>query len=69
MYIVNLYNVRWKRKYTQDEIAEATGLGINTVGRLLSGKYYDYKLSTLEAIAKFFDCKINDILVEVEDDE
>lgn len=69
MYIVNLYNVRWKRKYTQDEIAEATGLGINTVGRLLSGKYYDYKLSTLEVIAKFFGCKINDILVEVEDDE
>lgn len=68
MYIVNLYNVRWKRKYSQEEIAKATGLGINTVGRLLSSKYYDYKLSTLETIAKFFGCKINDILVEVDDE-
>lgn len=69
MYVVNLYNIRWKRKFSQVEIAKATGLGIKTVNHLFSGKYYDYKLSTLEAIAKFFGCKINDILVEVEDDE
>ncbi|MBD5401658.1 helix-turn-helix transcriptional regulator [bacterium] len=68
MYVVNLYNVRWKQKYTQDEIAEATGLGVNTVSHLLSGKHYDYKISTLEKIAKFFNCKIHDILIEVEDE-
>ncbi len=67
MYIVNLYNVRWSKKYTQEEISQETGLGINTVSHLFSGKYYDYKLSTLETIAKFFNCKIKDILVEVED--
>lgn len=68
MYIVNLYNVKWKRKYTQTEIAKKTGLSQNTVNYLFSGKYNDYKLSTLETIAKFFDCKIHDILVEVDDD-
>ncbi len=26
MYIVNLYNVSWKRKYTQEEVVKATGL-------------------------------------------
>ena len=68
MYVINLYNIRWKQKYSQEEIANATGLGINTVGRLLSGKPYDYKLSTMETIAKFFGCKIHDILIEVEDE-
>lgn len=67
MYIVNLYNVRWKRKYSQEEIAKATGLSKNTVNQLLSGEYYNYKLKTIETIAKFFECKIHDILIEVED--
>ena len=67
MYIVNLYNIRWKKKYTQDEIAEATGLSKKTISQLFSGKYYNYELHTLETIAKFFNSKINDILIEVED--
>ena len=67
MYIVNLYNVKWTKKYTQDEIIKATGLSKATVSHLFSGKYNDYKLSTLEIIAKFFNCKIQDILVEVDD--
>lgn len=65
MYIVNLYNIRWSKKYTQDEIIKATGLSKKTVSQLFSGKYYNYKLSTLENIAKFFNCKIKDILIEV----
>lgn len=69
MYIVNLYNIRWKRKYSQEEIAKETGLSKNTVNQLFSGKYHNHKLKTLEIIAKFFECKINDILVEVEDDK
>lgn len=68
MYIVNLYNVRWTKKYTQDEIIKATKLSKKTVSQLFSGKYYNYKLSTLEAISKFFNCKIKDILIEVGDD-
>lgn len=68
MYIVNLYNIKWKRRYTQEEIKTATKLSQVTVSNLFSGKYHDYKLSTLEAIAKFFDCKIHDFLIEVDDD-
>jgi len=66
MYVVNLYNVRWKRKYTQKEIIETTGLSKKTVVQLFSGKYYNYRLDTLEKISKFFNCKIQDILLEVE---
>lgn len=68
MYIVNLYNVRWARKYSRDEIAKATGLSLKTLSQLFSGKYYNFNLHTLETIAKFFNCKINDILIEVEDE-
>ena len=66
MYIVNLYNIRWKRKYTQEEIIKATGLSKKTVSQLFSGKHYNYRLDTLEAIADFFNCNINDILIKVE---
>ena len=66
MYIVNLYNVRWKKKYTQEEIIKATGLSKKTVSQLFSGKYYNYKLSTLETISEFFNCKIKDILIETD---
>jgi len=65
MYIVNLYNIRWSKKYTQDEIIKATGLSKKTVNQLFSGKYYNYQLSTLEKIADFFECNINDILIKV----
>ncbi len=66
MYIVNLYNVKWKKKYTQEDIINATGLSKKTVSQLFSGKHYNYQLDTLEKIAKFFNCKIHDILIEVE---
>ena len=68
MYIVNLFNIRWKKKYTQDEIMKATGLSKKTIGQFFSGKYYNYEFRTIEKIAKFFDCKIHDILIEVEDE-
>ena len=52
---------------TQKDIIEATGLGKVTVSRLMSGKYYDFRLSTLDKICKFFDCKITDILEQDDD--
>ena len=67
MYIVNLHNIPWKKKHTQNEIAEITGLSKATVTQLFSGKHYNFSLFTLETIAKYFGCKISDILVEVED--
>ena len=67
MYIINLYNVKWSKKYTQQEIIKATGLSKKTVSQLFSGKYYNYRLHTLEIVAKFFNCKIKDILVEIQE--
>lgn len=69
MYIVNLYRVKWNQKYTQEDIMNATGLSKKTVGQLFSGKHYNYRLSTLEAICKFFNCDISEILVKVPDND
>lgn len=68
-HIANLYNVRWKKKYTQKYISKETGLSTDTVNKLFSGEYHDYQLSTLEKIAEFLGCRIQDILVEVEEQE
>lgn len=67
MHIVNLYKIKWNQKYTQEDIVKATNLSIGTVNNLFSGKYHDYKLSTLETISEFFNCEISDILIKVPD--
>lgn len=67
MIIVNLYNIKWNKKYTRKEIVEATGLSPATITKLTRGEHVDLKLSTLEKIAKFFGCRVHDIIVEVPD--
>lgn len=69
MIIVNLYNVKWKKRYKCKEIAEISGLSSTTITKLLKGEHVDMKLSTLEKIAKFFDCSVKDILVEIPDEK
>ena len=67
MIIVNLYNVKWKKRYTNKELAIMSGLITATITKLKKGEHLDLKLSTLEKIAKFFGCSVLDILEEVED--
>ena len=67
MVIVKLYKVVWKKKYTRDEISKLTGISPTTITKLTKGEHVDVKLSTLEKIAKFFNCSVLDILEEVED--
>lgn len=65
MIIINLYNIRWKRKFTRKELSESIGVSPTTITKLTKGEHVDVKLSTLEKICEFFDCSIHDILVEV----
>lgn len=67
MVIVNLYNVKWKKRYTNKELASMSGLSTTTITKLTRGEHVDLKLSTLEKIAKFFVCSVLDILEEVKD--
>ncbi len=67
MYIVNLYNVKWNKKYTQKQIMQETGLSKKVVSQLFSGKYHNYTLETLEKIAEFLNCTIHDILINIDE--
>ena len=68
MLIINLYNIKWKKKYTNKELAKFSGLSTTTITKLTRGEHVDMKLSTLEKIAKFFGCSVKDIIVEVPDE-
>ncbi len=65
--IVNLFKVKWNKRYTGKELAEASGLSTTTITKLMKGEHVDLKLSTLEKIAKFLKCSVKDILEEVSD--
>ena len=67
MIIVNLFKVKWNKRYTGKELAEASGLSTTTITKLMKGEHVDLKLSTLEKIAKFLKCSVKDILEEVPD--
>jgi DNA-binding Xre family transcriptional regulator len=69
MLFVNIYNVKWKRKYTRKEIAKTVGLSPTTITKLTKGEHIDVKISTIEKLAKFFECNAKDIIVEVPDTE
>ena len=67
MVIINIYNVKWKRRYTRKELSELTGISPATLTKLTKGEHVDVKISTLEKLAKFFDCRVVDLIEEVPD--
>ena len=69
MLIINIYKASWKKKYTQLEVVEATGLSAVTVNKIFNSTPHDFKFSTVEKVAKFLGCKALDIIVEVPDED
>ena len=67
MIIVNLFKVKWNKRYTGKELVKFSGLSTTTITKLLKGEHVDMKLSTLEKIAKFLDCSVIDLLENVPD--
>ena len=67
MVIINIYNVKWKRRYTRKELSELTGISPATLTKLTKGEHVDVKINTLEKLAKFFDCRVVDLIEEVPD--
>jgi len=67
MVIINIYNVKWKRRYTRKELSELTGISPAALTKLTKGEHVDVKISTLEKLAKFFDFRVVDLIEEVPD--
>ena len=57
MIIVNLFKVKWNKRYTGKELAKFSGLSTTTITKLLKGEH----------VAKFLDCSVIDLLEDVPD--
>lgn len=58
---LNVRKLRTKAKFTQEQLAEKTGLGINTIQRLEVGGASS--LETVQTLAIFFNTKIDKLIV------
>ena len=67
MIIIKLYDLVWKHKVKGYQIAEATGLSTATISKLMRGENIDVKLSTINKLCEFFNCKLSDILEYISD--
>lgn len=68
MIIINLHNVRWKKHYTREDIIKGAGISPATATKLLKGENGDFRLKTIEKVAKFLGCKALDLMTEVPDE-
>jgi len=57
------------RRWTYDDIKEATGLSATTIHRLVRGTSKMYAANTLDALCRFFKCGVGDLLTYVPDEE
>jgi putative transcriptional regulator len=56
------------RKWTYENIKQATGVNVTGIHKLARGTAKLYAASTLDALCRFFDCQVGDILVYVPDE-
>lgn len=62
MITIKLYDLIWKNKVKGYQVAEATGLSKATISKLVQGENIDVKLSTINKLCNFFDCKLTDLI-------
>lgn len=56
-----LHDLLWQMKISQKKLAEKTGISEATVSKLVRGEE-DCKLSTINKICNFLDCKLTDVI-------
>jgi len=59
--------VEWQRDITWSEVADATGIAESTFSRMRADPR-GIRFSVLNAICRFFDCDVCDVLVYVPDE-
>ncbi len=67
MIVVNLDVMMAKRKMSLNELSEKVGITLANLSILKNNKAKAIRFSTLDAICKALDCKVEDILVFEED--
>ncbi len=67
MIIINLDVMMAKRKMSLNELSEKVGITLANLSILKNNKAKAIRFSTLDAICKALDCKVEDIIEYVED--
>ncbi len=67
MIVVNLDVMMAKRKMSLNELSEKVGITLANLSILKNNKAKAIRFSTLDAICKALDCKVEDIIEFVED--
>ena len=69
MIVVNLDVMMAKRKMSLNELSEKVGITLANLSILKNSKAKAIRFSTLDAICKALDCKVEDIIEFVEDSD
>ncbi len=69
MIVVNLDVMMAKRKMSLNELSEKVGITLANLSILKNNKAKAIRFSTLDAICKALECKVEDIIEFVEDKE
>lgn len=69
MIVVNLDVMMAKRKMSLNELSEKVGITLANLSILKNNKAKAIRFSTLDAICKALDCKVEDIIEFVEDSD
>ena len=67
MIVINLDVMMAKRKMSLNELSEKVGITLSNLSILKNNKAKAIRFSTLDAICKALDCKVEDIMEYVED--
>lgn len=62
--MVILQKMRERRKLTQEELSQASGIKQQTISAIESGKNKYPRVDTLYALAKALKCTVDDLIVE-----
>ena len=66
MIVINLDVMMAKRKMSLNELSEKVGITLSNLSILKNNKAKAIRFSTLDAICKALDCKVEDIMEYVE---
>lgn len=69
MLIINIYNIKLKKRYTRDEFAKGANISPGTATKILNCKRGSFRTETIEKVARFLGCRALDILLEIPDEE
>ena len=67
MIIINLDVMMAKRKMSLNELSERVGITLANLSILKNNKAKAIRFSTLEALCRALDCKVEDIMEYIED--